>query len=94
MILKDKLHGFPYLLKEDGTHVIKCGRWYIEYRPKVEGIFAYSTYVNKDNFGHQIPCELRNGRPYYPFGMHSFVPVYARQAMDMLVKEFGVEVSA
>ena len=64
---------------------IKVGTWYISWEN--EGIFAYSIAQNKSGMGHRIPAELVDGKPFYPFGIHRSVPLYARKAMDRLVKE-------
>jgi hypothetical protein len=82
---------YPYWRKLDGTHVIKVGKWYIEYGASAHYIYLYSTYANRDNYGHQLPIELRDGKPYVPLGINSNVPEYAQKAIFQLVKRFGIE---
>ena len=67
---------------------IKVGLWYIEWRN--DGIFAYAMRGPASGLGHQVPAELKDGKPFYPFGIYHTVPLYARKAMDKLVKENAV----
>jgi hypothetical protein len=74
-----------HLTSTTGNHVIKVGLWYIEWRNS--GIYAYAISGKASGLGHQIPAELVDGQPYYPFGIYHTVPLYAKQAMDMMVKK-------
>jgi hypothetical protein len=70
-----------------GNPVIRVGKWYVEWRNG--GIYAYAIDGPASGVGHQIPAELVDGKPYYPFGIYHTVPQYAIKAMDSLVKEYG-----